>query len=160
MSLNHPPQKSRIPVARSFLKSSQSSPCHYSNPLVPLATRVIENTFFPPSLQLNLRNIQHDFFFNCCKDNTSPENLFHVFKIISLHLYTGWKGKKILGGVSYPMYLGQFSINSHLNNYINSQAPLKDQDKIYCTSKTPLSSLSSGCTNTVFSKAGCHNTTC
>lgn len=95
-------------------------------------------------------------FFCCSKDNTVRENSFNVFKIICLHLQTSWKRKQSFGGVSYPIYLIQFSIHSDLNCYINSQSHLQDQAKICSTLSTPLYSLSSKCTSTVFSKGGCH----
>lgn len=69
-----------------------------------------------------------------CKSNTGPEYLFHVFKIINLLLKTDWKRKKSLVGVSYPVYLSHFSMNSDLKNYINSQSPWQHQDKVCCTS--------------------------
>lgn len=63
------------------------------------------------------------WFFYCCKGNTGPENLFHVFQILCLHLQTGWKLKKNLGGMNYPIDPCKFSINSDLNHYINSTVP-------------------------------------
>lgn len=92
----------------------------------------------------------------CCKSNTGPENLFHVFKIMYLLLQTDWKRKKSLAGVSYPVYLSHFSINSNLKHYINSQSPWQ-QDKVCCTSSTSLDSLSSEGISVVFCKAGCHS---
>lgn len=58
----------------------------------------------------------------CCKSNTGPGNLFHVFKITYLLLQTDWKRKKSLVGVSYPIYLGHFSINSNLKHSTNPQS--------------------------------------
>lgn len=93
----------------------------------------------------------------CCKSNTGPENLFHVFKITYLLLQTDWKRKKSLVGVSYPIYLSHFSINSNLKHSTNPQSPWQHQDKVCCTSVTPLDALSSEGISIVFCKAGCHS---